>query len=356
MKKILVFIAVCILTLVGCSQETTTTTTTTQGTTTTTTQTTTTTSRDNIKFVEVDDFELEVGETYDISSVLRSNMTLIAGDEHVSVEGGVVTGVSVGSSCVGIEYGGRTQYVDIEVKEPGTTPNVPFNLFRLKGKKIIAIGDSVTASATIYNQDTYFDLFAKKFEMVKGTNYAIGGTTATYTYYGSNIYKQYGALPHIKDGCKIVYDAYKNNELADVDYVFIAYGHNDQYFQPPIDNAYNGEFNIDSFDSCRSFTKSYEYMIQALRYANPNVRIILLNCTYSEYDITDPTIYGKTYSYADYREAIKNVAEQYQCRYIDPWDYMKDYCDYQDKMVYYLDSVHLSVKGHSVLYKYIIEN
>ena len=30
------------------------------------------------------------------------------------------------------------------------------------------------------------------------------------------------------------------------------------------------------------------------------------------------------------------VAEEMGCKYIDPWDYMKDYSDYKDKMVYYL--------------------
>ena len=52
----------------------------------------------------------------------------------------------------------------------------------------------------------------------------------------------------------------------------------------------------DTFATCHSYKGSYRYMINVLREANPYMRIILLNCTYSEYDKTLPSPYGKTYN------------------------------------------------------------
>ena len=67
-----------------------------------------------------------------------------------------------------------------------------FNIHRLEGKNIVSFGDSVTADATIGASGlTYPRLFASKYSMNFKANYAIGGTTATYMYKGSNIYKEY---------------------------------------------------------------------------------------------------------------------------------------------------------------------
>lgn len=234
--------------------------------------------------------------------------------------------------------------------------NFNFDTKNLSNKKIIAIGDSVTANATVGGEDTYFNKFAKHYNMVIGTNYAIGGTTATYMYDESNIYKEYKNMNHAIDGVRVVNKAYINNELNDVDYAFIAYGHNDQYFQPPITSDKDNNYDVNSFDSCHSFKGSYKYMINTLRLANPNVKIILLGCTYSEYDKTYPSKYGKTYTYQDYRNAIKELAEEMDCKYIDPWEYMKDYCDYTTNNHYYLDAVHLTVNGHDKLVEFLYKH
>ena len=92
-------------------------------------------------------------------------------------------------------------------------------------------------------------------------------------------------------------------------------------------------------------------MINVLREANPNIRIILLNCTYSEYDKALPSPYGKTYNYQDYRNATKEIAEEMNCRYVDPWDY-----DFNGSRQYYSDSVHITAKGHQLLSQYISNN
>ena len=142
-------------------------------------------------------------------------------------------------------------------------------------------------------------------------------------------------------------------ELDNVDYVFIAYGHNDQYFQPPITVDGDDSYAVNSFDSCHSFKGSYRYMIETLKLANPNVRIILLNCTYSEYDKSNPSRYGKTYSYADYRNAISEIGTEYNLTTIEPWEYLSIFFDAHDNKIYYKDAVHLSERGHLELGQFI---
>ena len=114
-------------------------------------------------------------------------------------------------------------------------------------------------------------------------------------------------------------------------------------------------YDVNSFDSCHSFKGSYRYMIKTLLLANPNMRIIILGCTYSEYDKSTPSRYGKLYSYADYRIAIKEIAEEFNLTYIDPWDYMFPYFDAYDSKKFYKDTVHLTVEGHKILGKYLAE-
>ena len=320
--------------------------------------TTTTTKEQYGTIVQnISDVHIEVDETYTFQYIVNSNQGLVIStlDENiVSVNNDILTGVSVGETNVLFEKNGIKQLVPVKVYEKGALSlTFSFSKERLAGKKIVAFGDSVTSNATVGGGRTYFDNFATAFAMNKGKNYAIGGTTGTYMYEGSNIYKEYAGSTTAIDGVRTVKKAYDNNELNDVDYVFIAYGHNDQYFQAPISANGDDVYDINSFDSCHSFKGSYRYMINTLKLANPNVRIILLNCTYSEYDRSNPSIYGRTYSYNDYRTAISEVAEEFSLTHIDPWDFLYLFFDAYSNKVFYKDPVHLSLEGHVQLGEYI---
>lgn len=306
---------------------------------------------------DLKDVHIEVDETYTFYYLLKENkgVSISSSDNtFVKLENNVIKGLQKGETNLVLEKDGTKQLLKVVVHEKGElSSSFSFEKGRLAGKKIVAFGDSVTANATIGGGKTYFNIFAEKFGMIVGTNYAIGGTTATYMYPGSNIYKEYANSEVAIDGVRVVKKAYDNGELNDVDYVFIAYGHNDQYFQPPVTSALDENYDVNSFDSCYSFTGSYYYMINTLKLANPNVRIILLNCTYSEYDKSNPSRYGKTYSYGDYRLAISEIARVHNLTHIDPWDHMMLYFDVYDNKIYYKDPVHLSDMGHKILGEFI---
>lgn len=311
----------------------------------------------------VENFEqidVEVDETFNLSYAIKANsgITVSLNDEGVaSLESNIITGKQVGETSIELNLEGKKQLVNVNVHEKGALGETfSFELGRLANKKIVAFGDSVTANATIGGENTYYNNFANKFRMQDIKNYAIGGTTATYMYEGSNIYKEYAGNETAIDGVRVVKKAYDKGELNGVDYAFIAYGHNDQYFQPPITVSGDDVYDVNSFDSCHSFKGSYRYMINTLKLANPNIRIMLLNCTYSEYDKTLPSRYGKTYSYADYRTAIEELAAEFSLTHIDPWQHLEIYFDAYDTKYYYKDSVHLSVEGHKILTQYIINS
>ena len=315
-------------------------------------------------FVDLEDVTIEVGEKYSLKTALNGykGVTIISKNIKVASYGtssSSIIGKDIGTTYLVLSYNGEHQKLKVNVVERGSlATSFKFDHFRLEGKKIAAFGDSVTADATIGSSGkTYPRIISERFNMEFSKNYAIGGTTATYMYVGSNIYKEYKNNKTAIDGCRVVYNAFANDELYDLDYAFIAYGHNDQYFQPPITVDGDTEYCVNNtFATCNSYKGSYRYMINVLREANPNVRIILLNCTYSEYDKALPSPYGNKYSYTDYRNATKEIALEMNCRYIDPWDYMKDYYDYGSKYMYYSDSVHISAKGHQLLANYIVNN
>ena len=85
--------------------------------------------------------------------------------------------------------------------------------------------------------------------------------------------------------------------------------------------------------------------------------------TYAQYDIATVAhngnhYYGKEYNYSDYRQMIKEAAEETNVKYVNSWNYLKDYFDYNPldgskRGTYYNDIVHLSVKGQQVLAEYL---
>lgn len=274
-----------------------------------------------------------------------------------NVKSKTLIGKKKGNTGLLVRQGDKCQMVEIEVLDKGSL-NRAWNFEQIATEKtrknFIVIGDSVSADETYFNKDkTYAKLVA---DLVGGQlikNYAIGGTTGTYMYKGSNIEKEYGDNKTAIDGVRVTKAAFGNGELKDVDYAFIAFGHNDQYFQPPLDAP--GTFNVKNYDSAHSFKGSYRYMINLLRLANPKVRIILLNCTYSEYAVRSDA-WDYKYTYDDYRKAIREVAEEMDCKLIDPWNYMKKYFDGNTTKAYYHDVVHLSVLGHHKLRDFVMKH
>lgn len=325
------------------------------------TQTETSTSEiEYTTFVELEDIFIEKGEEYYLKNKISDYKNIVVASQNNEItsynsQTGMLVGYEDGSTTITLKYKGQNQLVNVFVGKIGA--NYSFSKERLYSKKIVSFGDSVTADATIGRSGkTYPRRFASRYEMEFYKNYAIGGTTATYMYKGSNIYKEYANNKTAIDGCRVVYNAYKNGELTDVDYAFIAYGHNDQYFQPPISVTGDDVYCVDnSFSSCHSYKGSYRYMINVLREANPNIRIILLNCTYSEYDKANPSPYGKNYNYLDYRNATAEIAEEMGCKYIDPWEYTKELYDFGKGNINYSDSVHITAIGHQKLSQYLYE-
>ncbi len=299
---------------------------------------------------------IKYNETYYLGDdVAATNFKYISANPNIAVgENGYFKAIGVGKTAIRLIYDNYYKDIIVTVTEnDSNATSFKFDKGALKGKKLVVFGDSVSAQATIGNGKTYSQILEENMEMSSRNNFAIGGTTLTYTFAGSNIYKEY----HNANGTLVVDDAVTNvskhiNECKDADYVFIAYGHNDQYFQPAIDSE-DDLTDIFSLKNCESYKGSFRWIIRKLKEVNPSVRIVILNCTYSQYDLTKDTKYGTKYGYEDYRQASKEIAQEFSCRYLDPWDYLKPYFG---KGGYYKDSVHLTELGHEELYKFIINN
>lgn len=310
-------------------------------------------------FMRFPNIKMEVNERLCIDNWVIENEgseILIYDESIVKFEDNNLYGLKEGTTYLLIKHEDKHQRVDIEVKAEGTYKKA-WNFDDMKeGEKIVAFGDSVTANATINMDKTYVRNIADQYGLEFVENYAIGGTTGTYMYEGSNIWKEYRYAESVLDGPRRVKQAVDNGEINGIDYAFIAYGHNDQYFQPPISVEGDDVYNIDNFDNAHSFKGSYRFMINYLRKANPNIKIILLNCTYSEYCLEEESRrYGSEFLYPDYRIAIEEIAAEMDCKTVDPWNYMEQHFDAHKKNIYYKDVVHVSVKGHKKLSDYIVK-
>lgn len=308
------------------------------------------------QFMRFPNLVMEVGQRLCIDNFLLENKgseVLVENKAMLTCEGSNLFAHKEGNTRFLVKFNEQYQEVNVEIK-PANSLHRAWNIENMeKGAKIVAFGDSVTAFATIGSPRNYVFDIAKEYELDYVQNYAIGGTTGTYMYPGSNIYKEYRTLEDVLDGPRVIKRAVDNNELNDVDYAFIAYGHNDQYFQPPITVEGDDVYNVDNFDNAHSWKGSYRFMVNYLRKANPNIKIILLNCTYSEYYLNDHRPYGHEYDYEDYRIAVEEIAEEMDCKTIDPWNYMKQYFDAYNRKVNYKDVVHITQEGHLKLADYI---
>lgn len=316
---------------------------------------------DNIQteeFMRFPNITIEVNQRLCIDNYVIENENsevLVYDSSIVKFEDNNLYGLKEGKTYFLLKVNDKHQKIEVEVKPEGSLKRA-WNFSDMKeNENIVAFGDSVTANATINADLTYVRKIAKTYGLNFFNNYAIGGTTGTYMYPGSNIWKEYRTLTDVLDGPRRVKQAVDNGEIDNVDYAFIAYGHNDQYFQPPITVEGDDVYNTDNFDNAHSFKGSYRFMVNCLRAANPRIKIILLNCTYSEYCLTSGRNWGSEFLYEDYRNAIEELAEELDCKTVDPWNYMKTIFDANTRNVYYKDVVHLTVKGHEKLAEYLIK-
>lgn len=308
-----------------------------------------------VDFMMFPDFNMEVNQRLCIDNFIieNENTEIILRDpSYLKLEDNNLYALKEGQTYLMVKVNDNYQKVNVNISKEGTLKGA-FNFDQIKeGEKVVAFGDSLTAFATINSDLNYARRVTEAFGGKFVKNYAIGGTTATYMYPGSNIDKEYHNLETAPDGVRVVKKAYEAGELNDIDYAFITFGHNDHYFQPPIDQEENKEFDINSFDSCYSFKGSYRYMINVLRMANPNIKIIIMNCTYSEYCYNGGN-YGNKYTYEDYRLAEYEIAKEMDTKIVDPWNYTKTIFDGTGRQIYFKDVVHLTVKGHQKLGEYL---
>ena len=167
------------------------------------------------KLLNVKDILLNEGEVIEITNIIDlDEYTVVVEDESIAVvEDIYIGGLNEGNTTLTIYKDKKKQTVNITVvPQKEYVDPYKFSEVDLSGKKMVAFGDSVTAVATLgasYANYTYSARFANHYGMTLKNNYAIGGTTATYTYYGSNIYKEYSNNKSVLDGCQVVYKAYK---------------------------------------------------------------------------------------------------------------------------------------------------
>lgn len=287
---------------------------------------------------------IEIHETYCVNNKIK----VLDNKQIISINNNTIKGINIGKATLLIN---NIEYEINVLKENALSDSFTLSYERLANKNLLVIGDSVSAQATIKDGKTYSTLLKEACNMNILDNQAICGTTLTYMYENSNIDKEYHDNKDAIDGCRVIKKLEDENKLKDYDYVIIAFGHNDLYFQTPLDEE---NIKFEQLNDIHSFKNSYRYIINKLKKNNPNVRIIILNCTYSEYANALSSPYGKNITYQSLRKASEEIAKDYSIKIIDPWDYMKQFFDYETNKFYYQDSVHLSKNGHVKLFEFIL--
>ncbi len=289
---------------------------------------------------------IEVGETYDLRQLLKnSNLTLT--DFSFTFSNANVTldteyaytlkGMKKGVTDLYLFNNNLYQKIAIHVLEKGElSAYYSFDYARLSNKNVTIFGDSVTVGAGIGTNKRYWEILNKELNFANVDSFAVGGTTMTYQYTGSNISKEYDmGFGKNFNGVAFITNTrtdYKQTDSAQIkeeremnkkrqesiknaDYVIIFYGHNDLYFQPPIGKT---EELPSKIEDCKTFKASYAYALTHIKKVNPDARILLLAPSYSKYKPGDGYDIGVTYE--DYRKAIGDMAEYYHVRFLDLWE------------------------------------
>ena len=201
--------------------------------------------------------------------------------------------------------------------------------FDFNGKIIQFYGDSITAGVISGQHDSSDKGYAALFcEMVGATmhNGAISAST-TAQYQGT--------------ATQSVYDVINNSQSIAADYIVIAGGTNDYYYQIPI-GLYNSTTPTDFYGGLNE-------ICEMLKTKAPNAKVIFITPINKP---TKPTITTKEYDLDDYRNAIFEVATTYGHSVVDgtslgfPDKHGANLNTFSYKMVW--DGVHPTVDGHKM--------
>lgn len=341
------------------------------------------TNKTKEQLISIEKLQLEVDEQYNFKKLLTENPTNINNYSFVignpaklemsaldSNNNIYAKGLEVGNLNLYVFYEntntGKTFYQKLEVnvfEKGGLSADYTFDYGRLAGKNVVIFGDSVTVGAGVSTNKRYWELLRDELEFKGVKSFAVGGTTMTYMYDGSHIKNEYysGFGRHFNGTSFITVPTtqekvnnYTSNEdkltasaignearIKATDYLIIFYGHNDMYFQVPIGTT---EYLPKNLNQCTTFKASYAYALNYIKSVNPDVRILLLAPQYSEY--APNASYNKNITYADYRNAIKDMAAYYKVKCIDLWD--ESAVANQSEPILQ-DAVHPNNYGHRVI-------
>lgn len=302
-------------------------------------------------FIDVTKIDIEVDETFDLNPYFLNPDApfsfQIINEKTASLNDKVITGVKKGSTELYIYYGDSYQKIPVNVfDKKALKMSFDFSKGRLYNKKVLIFGDSVSYGAGLKaGESKWWEILQSNLGF-NATNYAVSGTTMTYMYAGSNIEKEYRSSGRMFNGVGFILS--NINQVKTADYIFIFYGHNDLYFQPPIGDSNEAPKTL---DECTSFKASYAYGIKTIQENNPKARIILITPNYSIY--TPNPNYNIHLGYADYNEAILDLAEYYRLKTYYIWELTKEAHEKQSILA---DNVHMNARGHQILADYILNS
>ena len=213
----------------------------------------------------------------------------------------------------------------------------------LTGKKIVVFGDS------IWNDARGEDGISEHVMELTGStiyNCAIGGTTAARL--GDRpenlnewISQSFVGMVHVAKGNipadRLLADTealevIKQVDFTDVDYILVAYGLNDYFFEIPVapETYYDGA----------SYVGALRKGVESLKEKYPEADIVLLTPTYTE-------AHGdKEYKIGEYVEAMRGVAEEMDVHLADMFHIMGE--DAGSRLEKLDDGVHLSAEGREI--------
>jgi len=280
------------------------------------------------EFTSVTELYLDVNETYNLTKMLKANVSckMVSNNNYVEVNNGVLTGKDYGDSTITITYQKKKQDVTVHVVdyfEYGSY-KTSTDLGRLYGKNVIFFGDSIThnwykythdmeltgGESVIYPEYGWSGDLHKVCEFNQITNAACSGGTMGLPHDAA--YSGVGNL--LKSKCFPFCVERNIDAITSADYAFVFYGTNDLSAQIPIMTNSIADDKMTLQDSQASFVASMKYGIERMQEVNPDIKIFFMNILYRTYPIQATPA---KYSMADYNKAIKDVATSYMCRTLD---------------------------------------
>ncbi len=309
------------------------------------------TGKTEAKLIEMESLDIEVDETYDFTKLLTDTSNTLDSFELAITNKSctqvtktsssyILRGLKEGSSDLYIIHNNQYQIIPISILEIGAlSDSFTFDWGRLSNKAVTIFGDSVSYGAGLPDNTRYWQLLDEELNFSSVQSYAVGGTTMTYSYDDSHIWEEYAAQGKGFNGVSYVVN--NSQRVIRSNYIIIFYGHNDMYFQPTIGTT---EYLPSKIEDCNSFKSSYAYALNFIKQNNPYARVLLITPNYSVYQPNPSYDVGLTY--ADYRQAIIDMANYYNVRYLDIWD--DTYQAHKENSIL-SDSVHLNARGHRVV-------